>query len=396
MQKNPEKNNEENPAQTKKEYEKKNIKLQVPYFLTDISEVEKSAIDRALSQPNENLITKFEEEAARFVGAKFAVSADSAASAFHLCLLAMNLKRGDKVLCSVNCHPFFAGFIRQFDAEPIFVDIESDTFELSANAARAAAKAHESKKLRAIIVSHLAGQATDMSAFYKLAGEYNLKIIEDCTMALGLQAVRNPRSFASIFCPILDSNNPLAQAGFLASNDEELANAAALVRYGGMKPENVSKAPQYLYDVLAVGLKGNLGTLDCALALAQLQRNKEFIEKRAKIARIYQKELENLPNITLPKVVREHIFCHFIVKIDKNRDQFAQKLKENGIETSLHFVPLHLLSYYKNKYNLKITDFPVALKNYQQILSLPIYSAMSEEEAQYICAKIREISSTRS
>ena len=98
-----------------------------------------------------------------------------------------------------------------------------------------------------------------------------------------------------------------------------------------------------------------------------------------------------MPHIELPKKVRDHNFDLFIIKIDKNRDGFARELKEKSIYTGLHFIPLHLLTYYKQKYNLRVSDFPNALANYQQILSLPIYSAMTNEEAEYICKNIAEI-----
>ena len=97
----------------------------------------------------------------------------------------------------------------------------------------------------------------------------------------------------------------------------------------------------------------------------------------------------------MPIAKNAHIFLHFIIKVDKNRDHFAKELKERGIETALHFVPLHLLTYYKSKYKYKISDFPISLKNYQQILSLPIYSALQQEDLDYICKQILHLTSVR-
>ncbi len=91
----------------------------------------------------------------------------------------------------------------------------------------------------------------------------------------------------------------------------------------------------------------------------------------------------------------DHIYTEYIIKIDKNRDGFAKELSKNGIFTSLHFIPLHLLSYYKQKYNLRVNDFPNALTNYQQILSLPIYAGLSNKDVYYICEQIKEIAKTR-
>ena len=153
--------------------------------------------------------------------------------------------------------------------------------------------------------------------------------------------------------------------------------------------------PQYLYDVVGIGNKYNISYLDTALCMGQLQRIDFIIKRRQEIAKYYIQSLKNAPHLSMPVVKREHIFLHFIIKIDKNRDHFAKELKDCGIETALHFVPLHLLTYYKSKYGLRINDFPISLKNYQQILSLPIYSAMSGEDVDYVCRQVIRLANGR-
>ena len=140
-----------------------------------------------------------------------------------------------------------------------------------------------------------------------------------------------------------------------------------------------------------IGYKYDITELEAAFNLAQLNKTNKFIKRRKEIAKIYIKKLSKIKHITLPKYTEEHIFTQFIVKINRNRDSFAKKLKEQGISTALNYVPLHLLQYYKNKYEFKITTFPVALNNYQQILSLPMYPSMNDEEIEYVCNKIIEI-----
>ena len=105
--------------------------LKIPYFIPDITESEKNIIANVLEYPSHNIISELEEEFKKYIGTKYAVSAISGTAAFHLCLFAMDIKRGDKILCSINCHPSFPEMIRHFDAEPIFVDIQEDTFEIS-------------------------------------------------------------------------------------------------------------------------------------------------------------------------------------------------------------------------------------------------------------------------
>ncbi|WP_104721642.1 DegT/DnrJ/EryC1/StrS family aminotransferase [Helicobacter mesocricetorum] len=372
----------------------------IPYFIPDITEVEKSTIAKVLENPSDDIVCEFEEEFKKYINVKYAISAVSGSAAFHLCLFAMDIKRGDKIICSVNCHPMFPEMIRHFDAEPIFVDIQEDTFEISFDKAQAIIQNNISKKLRAIVISHIAGQVCEMECFYQLAQKYNIKVIEDATMALGLThkgiKIGNHKSYATIFSIVLDSFNPVAQAGVLTTEDEKLANAAILLRYHGIVSERVtSMRPQYLYDVIGIGNKYNISYLDTALCMGQLRRIGFIIKKRQEIAKHYIQSLKNAPHLSMPVVKREHIFFHFIIKIDKNRDHFAKELKDCGIETALHFVPLHLLTYYKSKYGLRISDFPISLKNYQQILSLPIYSAMSEEDVDYVCKQVLRLANGR-
>ncbi|MDE5592167.1 MAG: DegT/DnrJ/EryC1/StrS aminotransferase family protein [Helicobacter sp.] len=372
----------------------------IPYFIPDITELEKTAILDVLGNPSYNIVADLEETFKKYIGVKHAISTISGSAAFHLCLFAMDIKRGDKIICSVNCHPMFPEMIRHFDAEPIFVDIQEDTFEMCFEDCKNIIKQNDSKKLRAIIVSHIAGQACEMENFYNLAKIHNVKIIEDATMSLGLvyknAKIGNSKSYATIFNIILDSSNPVAQAGMLTTQDDELANVAFSLRYHGIVSEKtISTRPQYLYDVVGIGNKYNLSHLDAAFCLEQLKRMDIIIQRRQKIAKCYIQNLEKAPHLSMPVIKREHIFSHFIIKIDKNRDHFARELQACGIETALHFVPLHLLSYYKNKYGLRINSYPIALRIYQQILSLPIYSAMSQEDIDYVCRQVFRIASER-
>lgn len=372
----------------------------IPYFIPDITKAEKDTILNVLENPSHNIVLELEEEFRKYIGVKYAISAVSGTAAFHLCLFAMDLKRGDKILCPVNCHPSFPEMIRHFDAEPIFIDIEEDTFLISLQKCKETLERIGNKKLRAIIISHTAGQACEIDSFYKLAENYNIKLIEDATMALGLTQnglkIGSHQCFASIFSIVLDSSNPVAQAGVLTTQNDELASAAMLLRYHGIVSERItSTRPQYLYDVIGIGNKYNISFLDAALCLSQLRRIEYIIKRRQEIAKHYINTLQNAPHLFMPVILREHIFFHFIIKVDKNRDHFARELKECGIESALHFVPLHLLSYYKNKYKYKISDFPISLKNYQQILSLPIYSAMKKADVDYICKRVLHLASER-
>ena len=190
--------------------------------------------------------------------------------------------------------------------------------------------------------------------------------------------------------------NPISTVGFFTTNDEEVYKKAKLLRnYALVNGIDKFGSLSYIYDVVDIGLKYDINSINAAFSIAQLEKTDELIKRRKKIAEIYDKELKECHNITTPVKKREHIYTQYIIKINKNRDSFARELLERGIHTSLHYIPIHLLSYYKNKYSLKVNDFPNALKAYQQVLSLPIYHSLSDEEVQYICNTVKEISKSR-
>ena len=222
-------------------------------------------------------------------------------------------------------------------------------------------------------------------------------IIEDATSALGAmyqdQMVGSLQADMTIFSTnYSNSQSAISRGGFIVTNNQELANRAKLLRTHAIN-SNFDEYGyiDYVYDVVDIGYKYDMTELEAAFNLAQFYKTNDFCERRQEIASIYNQELANIKHITLPKYDEEHIFSQYIIKISKNRDGFARALKENGISTGLHYIPLHLLTYYKKKYKLKITAYPNALATYGQILSLPIYPSMSDDDIKYVCKHIKNI-----
>jgi len=373
---------------------------EIPFFLPSIDNSEKAIIDEVLALKGASKIEELEDLFCEYIGCKYAVSTSSWSASMHLSLFAMELKRGDKILCSVNAFPTVAESVRHFDAEPIFVDIDADTFNISPDKLKEALVKHKHKKLKAVIVSHIAGQSADLDEIYKIAQENKIKVIEDASNALG--ATYKGRKIGSqgdiiTFSFSSQLRHAICNTGMIATDDENIYNRAKLIRHHAIVAKEWDKHGNlgYIYDVTDIGIKYDTSELEAAFSIAQLQKEDEFIKRRREIASIYQKELENVPHVSLPKVNDEHIFSQFIIKIDKNRDDFARELRDKGVYTALHFVPLHLLSYYKQKYSLRVNDFPTALTNFQQILSIPCYSAMSDDDVKYVCDMIKETAKTR-
>ena len=190
-----------------------------------------------------------------------------------------------------------------------------------------------------------------------------------------------------------NGKSTVSNAGFIATNNDELAARARLLRTHAINSSFDSYGNlDYIYDVVDIGNKYDMTDLDAAFNLAQFYKTNDFIDRRQEIAELYIKELKDISHIKLPEFKENHLFTQFIVKITKNRDGFARALKEKGISTGLTYIPLHLLTYYKQKYKLKITAYGNALTAYGQILSLPMYPSLSNEDVKYICDNIKRIS----
>jgi len=374
---------------------------EIPFYKPLIDARERTLINEVLDLEKANKVETLEKEFIKYTGCGDAISTVNGTAAMHLAMCALDLKRGDKIICSVNAFPSIAEVVRHFDAEPIFVDIDKDDFNIDVNQLEILLKNNKAKKLKGAFISHVAGQPADLKRIYALAKSYDIKIIEDATGALGGtyegQKIGSLEADITVFRFNPQSNNSISSAGIMATKDEELSRRARLLRNHAIVGEGWDKFGNlgYVYDVVDIGLKYDLNELNAAFAIGQLEKNNAFIERRTEIAEMYNKELASCPHVSTPIKKRDHIYSQYIIKIDKNRDNFAKELKERGIYTSLHYIPMHLLSYYKQKYSLRVNDFPKALSNYQQILSLPIYANLSDKEVQYICDHIKEIAKNR-
>ncbi|PSM52575.1 aminotransferase, DegT/DnrJ/EryC1/StrS family [Campylobacter blaseri] len=367
----------------------------IPFFRASIDNKEEELILKVLFNQNSNIIETFETDIKKYFNSKYAVLTNNGTSALHLALCAMGIKRADKIICSVNSFPDIPEVIRHFDAEPIPVDIDENTLNIDINKFEETLIKNKHKKLKAAFINHVAGYSSKMDEIYALAKQYNIKIIDDASRAIGttykgklIGSIKD--SFVSCFRINPQFQNSVAVAGFFTTNDEEVNEQAKIIRSNGIINHfNVNQnALNYMYDVFEIGQKYDIGAISAAFAKAQFEKIDIFTKRRRDIAKMYHERLKECPHIFLPKLNDEGIYTQFIIKIDKNRDNFARQLMEFGINTALHYIPIHFLTYYKQKYGFKVNEFPGALKTYQQILSLPIYADLKDEEVEYICEKI--------
>ena len=372
--------------------------LKIPFSRYESSRSAHSNVSDALDGEDTNQIEELEREFCEYVGAKYALATSHGTSALHLAMLAFDLKRGDKVVCSVNAHPNVPEVVRHFDAEPVFIDIAKNSYNIDLDKLEAYLQEHKSKKLKAVILTHLGGESVDLERVYSMAKLYNVRIVEDASEALGATYKGNKigATGADIvtfnFSPHLKKN--ICNGGMLVTEDEEVIERARLLAHHAMVRDE--DALEYIYDVVDIGNDYSLSQLNAAYIRAQIKDQDTNVKRECEIAQMYSKGLAGVEHVQAPNMDNEeNLFSLYIIKIDKNRDSFATALQEEGIGSGLHYIPLHLLTYYKTKYSLRVNDFPVALRTFQQVLSLPIYASMSDNEVKTVIKAVKKIAKTR-
>ena len=373
---------------------------EIPFYIPQIDFNEKELINETLELRGASKIEEFEDLMCEITGCKHSVATSSWSGAMHLSMFALELKRGDKILCSINSHPAIPEAVRHFDAEPIFVDIEEKNFNMSVDALKEALVAFKHKKLKAVVVSHIGGNSANLDEIYAIAKENKIKVIEDASTSLGATykgKMLGAEGDITTFCIGNHLSNSIVNCGILCTNDTKLYKKAKLIRSHGIEKRvwDDNGSLGYIYDVTHIGINYESSELEAAFAIAKLQKINDFIKRRREIASIYIETLKDVAQISLPILNETNTFEHFTIKIDKNRDDFARGLKQKGIYTNLFFAPLHLLTYYKQKYSLKVNNYPVALTNYQQILSIPCYAKMSNDDVLQVCNAIKEVAGNR-
>ena len=372
--------------------------MKIPFYKYESSLSAHSNVSDVLDGEDINQVEELEDEFAEYVGASYALATSHGTSALHLAMLALDLKRGDKVVCSVNTHPSIPEVVRHFDAEPVFVDIDADSYNINLDKLEVYLEENKSKKLKAVILTHLGGVSVDLERVYAMTKSYGVKVVEDASDALGAtyKGDKIGATGADIVCfnfsPHLKKN--ICNGGMLVSDDDEIMQRARLLaNHAIVRDED---ALEYIYDVTDIGNDYSMSELNAAYIRSFIQGQDANIKRQQEIAKIYNEALDGVEHITIPALDNEeNIFSLYIIKIDKNRDSFAVELRESGIGSGLHYIPLHLLSYYKSKYSLRVNDFPVALRSYQQVLSLPIYRSMSDADVKKVVDTIKKIAKTR-
>lgn len=359
---------------------------------------------------------EFETAVARYVGAPHAVGVNSCTAAMHVALVAMGVGPGDAVITSPITFPATANVIEHCGARPIFIDVEPETLLLDTKALQAFLRAPrqagvDGERIKAILPVHFAGQPCDMDAVFALATQYGLAVIEDSAHALGAEfqgckvgsdydlGFEGP--WASCFSFYATKNITAGEGGMLTTNDEALAEQAAILRLHGISRDAWKRyqvAGYQHYEVLFPGYKYNMFDLQAALALPQLAHIDAWQERRQTYTTLYNQgfaDLEGLQPLQL-KADRRSAYHLYVVLVDAaklgvSRDELLQRLGAEGVGVGVHFRSLTVQKFYQEKYGFRAGDYPVAERASDQVLSLPLYPAMQEHHVEQVIRAVRKV-----
>jgi len=389
--------------------------MNVPFFRPSLSDRER---ERVLAVMDSGWLTtgavtkEFEADFAAYSGRGHAVAVNSCTAALHLALEAIGLQRGEGVLVPTMTFAATAEVVRYFDAEPLLVDCDPDTLNLSLEdlAARYEAARERGMTVRAVIPVHYGGLMIDMERVAAFARERGLAVIEDaahcCPAAFRGEVSgewHGPGAFSDVACFSFYANKCITtgEGGMAATDDEALADRMRIMSLHGLSRDawkRYTESGSAEYDIVSAGFKYNLTDVAAAIGVEQLKRADSFREERERVATRYRERLGGRDDLRLPATgggERVHSWHLFAVQLGggasrERRERFTAFLRERGVGTSLHWRPLHLHSYYARTYGCEPGDFPAATEAYERLVSLPIFPSMTEEEIDRVCAVVEE------
>lgn len=334
-----------------------------------------------------NAVKKFEQDFAQMLGVQHCVGVGNGTDAIYIALRMLGIGEGDEVITVANSWISTSETITQTGAKVVFVDSEPDQFTINP----AMIEAKITSKTKAIIPVHLHGNVADLNAVVAICKKHDLKLIEDCAQAHFSQFYgRNVGTFghAATFSFYPGKNlGAYGDAGAVVTNDTELATRIrAFTNHGAIEKYNHSME----------GINSRLDTLQAAVLNVKLKYIQEWTKARRKNAELYNELLRDVPEVITP-IEREnsrHTYHLYVIRCLKHRDDLMSFLQAKGIGCMLHYpVILPLLEAY-NHLGHSPSDFPVAYANQQQILSLPMFPELREDEIRMVCSTIKEFYST--
>lgn len=393
----------------------------IPFALPSIGEEE---IDAVVATMRSGWLTtgprtrEFEEAFAAEVGAQHALAVNSATGGLHLAMEAVGIGPEDLVLVPTWTFTATAEVARYLGAHPVFIDVEADTLNIDVEQLeqRIVALKRKGAQLKAIAPVHFGGQACEMDAILDIAEAHGLAVIEDAAHAFPTTVTsravhHNERSsrkigtvgHATVFSFYATKTIATGEGGMVTTEDDRLAERIRLMRLHGISRDvwnrYTSTKPSWYYEVVAPGYKYNLTDIAAAMGLVQLGKAQIFQNRRAAIAQQYHAAFAGHPALEIPlqrHVEDTHAWHLYVLRLNLerltiDRNQFIHEMAERRVGCSVHFIPLHMQPYWRERYNLDPTRFPVATLEFERVISLPIYPNMDESMVQRAIGAVLEI-----
>jgi len=375
----------------------------LPYNLPDI---EQGEIDEVIDTLRSGWITtgpktkEFERRFAGYVGARHAIAVNSCTGGLHVALAAAGIGLGDEVIVPTMTFCATANVAVHVGATPVIVDVEPDTLNIAPQSLEAAI----TPRTRAVMPVHLYGHPCDMDRIGEIARAHRLLVIEDAAHAVGAEW-RGRRvgtvSPATVFSFYATKNLTTAEGGMITTDEDEYAEQMRIWVLHGISHDawkRYSAEGSWYYEVCVPGFKYNLTDLQSALGLRQLARLEAMTLRRAELADMYRAGLCDLAEIELPahRPNIRHAWHLYAIRLRLerlkiNRAEFIERLKSEGIGTSVHFIPLHRQPYYRDRFGLRPQDFPVADAAYERLISLPLYTKMTAQDVEDVIEAVSRI-----
>ena len=368
----------------------------LPYGLHWINEQNIKAVEEVLKGSwitQGPKIKEFEDKLANFVGAEHAVAVNSGTAALEIAARAVGVENGTELITTPLSFVATANAALFNNADVKFVDIDEETFNLDPSAIEAAV----GPDTRAIAPVHFAGQCAEMTKISQIAKEKGLSVIEDSSHALGAELDgKKAGVFGDVSCfsfhPV--KHITAGEGGTITTNSKELYEELLRLRNHGITKDAQKRHGAdagYAYDVVELSRNFRITDISCALASSQLNRIEDFLKRRQEIADKYTKAFEGVEGVTTPivKENRKHAWHLYCVQVE-NRDKLFKFLREQNIGVNVHYIPIYRHTLYKERYNLNPKDFPNTEHVFERILSLPIFPKMTDEDVDYVIAKVEE------
>ena len=368
----------------------------IPYGRQNIDQ---NDIDAVISTLKSDYLTQgpkvreFESKFAEYVGAKFAVAVNNATSGLHLSVLALNLKKGDRVITTPITFAASANCIRYAGAEVWFADIDPNTYLLDINSVEELIESKPKGFFKGIIPVDFAGLPINMEEFRVLADAHDLWIIEDACHAPGGYFIDSKSgknfcgngNYADIGVFSFHPVKPIAcgEGGMLTTNSKELYKKLMLLRTHGISKENMEENHgNWYYEMIELGFNYRLTDFQSALGITQLAKNNKGVERRNEISSAYKKAFEGKVKFQVLPAGTYNAHHLFIIEVE-NRKELYDFLHSKGILAQIHYIPVHNLPYYK-RIGYEDAELSNSESYYSQCISLPMYPTLSDEEQSYV------------